>query len=221
MVKRNFMAARDIYYHRNLPHYHPEGFPLFITFRLAGSLPLNVLAQLRAQREVELRSLKSNASDERNRIEQKHFAYYDDWLDRYTSSPRWLQVDSVAQIVADEIHNLDGDQYKLMAYCIMPNHVHMLIQPLVTEQTHQGRSARYPVTDALRLLKGRTARACNLELKRNGGFWQHESYDHVVRDEQELEWTILYILNNPVKAGLVKEWKSWRFTYLSPDLGEW
>jgi REP element-mobilizing transposase RayT len=73
----------------------------------------------------------------------------------------------------------------------------------------------------LRLLKGRTARACNLELNRNGSFWQHESYDHLVRDEQEMERTILYILNNPVKAGLVKEWKDWPFTYVSPELGDW
>jgi putative transposase len=86
---------------------------------------------------------------------------------------------------------------------------------------NQGKSAKYPVADTLRLLKGRTARYCNLELKHTGSFWQHESYDHVVRDDQELERTLRYILTNPVKAGLVKEWKSWPFTYISPELGIW
>lgn len=117
---------------------------------------------------------------------------------------------------------MNGDRYKLMTYCIMPNHVHLLIESLINESAnHRGRSAEYPITDTLRLLKGRTARNCNLELKRNGSFWQHESYDRVVRDKQALERTILYILNNPVKAGLVKEWKNWQFTYISTELGEW
>jgi REP element-mobilizing transposase RayT len=213
---------KDIFYRRNLPHYHLEGFPLFITFRLAGSLPVDVLAELKTQREAELRNLKNNALDERHRIEKKHFSYYDDWLDQCKFGPQWLHVDSVAQIIAGEIGNLGGNRYHLMAYCIMPNHVHLLIEPLLREQSnHQGRTAKYPVADTLRLLKGRTARRCNLELRRNGSFWQHESYDHVVRDRQELEQIILYILNNPVKAGLVKEWKAWPFTYTSSEFGQW
>lgn len=221
-AKDFFTLMGDIHYRRNLPHYHPNGYPLFITFRLAGSLPLEILTELKAQRESELKALKNNASDERYKIEEKYFGRYDDWLDQCKFGPRWLQADNIAQIVEKEMQALNGDRYRLMAYCIMPNHVHLLIESLFSEQANQrGRSAKYPVTDTLRLLKGRTARNCNLELGRNGGFWQHESYDHVVRSEQELERIILYILNNPVKAGLVKEWKIWSFTYISPELGEW
>lgn len=216
------MRTEDVHYHRNLPHYHPAGYPLFITFRLAGSLPLEVLGQLKAQREFELKALKNDATSERQKIEMKYFGCYDDWLDQCKFGPRWLLADDIAQIIAKEIQNLNGNRYQLIAYCIMPNHVHLLVETLVSEQVnHQGKSAKYPVTDTLRLLKGRTAHDCNLALKRSGGFWQHESYDHVVRDEQELERTILYILNNPVKAGLVKEWKNWSFTFVSPKLGEW
>lgn len=215
------MSPRDIYYHRNLPHYHMEGFPLFITFRLFGSLPVDVLAQLKAQRESELKALKNATSPERYEIEKKHFVRYDDWLDRYEFGPRWLQAESIAKIVAKEINNLNDDRYRLMAYCIMPNHVHLLIESLVSVQAnHRGKSAKYPITDTLRLLKGRTARDCNLELKRSGSFWQHESYDHVVRDDKELSRIILYILNNPVKAGLAKKWNDWKFTYVHPNFGE-
>lgn len=108
------------------------------------------------------------------------------------------------------------------AYCIMSNHVHLLIEhQRVKQAEHGGKSANYPVTEALRLLKGSTARLCNIQLNRTGSFWQHESYDHFVRTEGELEWTIRYILQNPVKAGLVNEWKSWKFTYVNPVLGEW
>lgn len=214
------MTTKDIYYHRNLPHYHMDGYPLFITFRLFGSLPVEVLAQLRAQRELELKALKNKAAAERRAVEKIQFQRYDDWLDRCEFGPRWLQTESIAQIIAKEIHNLDGDRYRLVTYCIMPNHVHLLIESLVNEQAnHRGKSANYPVTETLRLFKGRTARACNLELKRTGSFWQHESYDHIIRDEEELEQKILYVLNNPVKAGLVKEWKDWKFTHVASELG--
>ena len=216
------MPTEDIYYRRNLPHYHPSGYPLFITFRLAGSLPLEMVAEVRAQREFELKALKQNTPDERYKVEKRCFDRYDDWLDRCEFGPHWLQACSIAQIAAKEIHNLNGDRYRLLTYCIMPNHVHLLIGSLVSgEANHRGRSAKYPVSDTLRLLKGRTARECNLELKRNGSLWQHESYDHVIRNEQELEQTILYILHNPVKANLVREWKNWPFTYISSELGEW
>jgi REP element-mobilizing transposase RayT len=210
---------KDIYYRRKLPHYHPEGNPLFITFRLADSLPLNVLLDLKKQREQ-----KSGSSifQERVEIENKYFFYFGEWLDRCESGPIWLKVENVAQITINEIKNMEGIQYKLIACCIMPNHVHMLIKALTIDSgKHSGKSAKYPVTDTLRLIKGRTAREANLELGRTGSFWQHESYDHFIRDEKELKRTILYILNNPVKAGLVEEWRNWKFTYISPEFGDW
>ena len=213
------MQPKDTHYHRNLPHIHPEGYPLFITFRLADSLPLDVLQELTAHRE---RNSKSQSPDEIYKIEKKYFGRYDEWLDRCISGQRWLENKNVANIVADKIHSMNGKHFRLMAYCIMPNHVHLLIESIISNHLeHLGKTAKYPVTDALRLLKGSTARACNLKLKRNGQFWNHESYDHYARDEQELKRIVKYILNNPVKAGLAKEWKDWQFTHINPQLGEW
>lgn len=211
------MPTKDIYYRRNLPHYHPEGYPLFITFHLADSLPLNVILELRKQRERELQTISSL---ERAEIDNKYFTYYDEWLDRCASGPNWLKDGNVAQITMKEIKSMEGIQYKLIACCIMPNHVHMLIESLMMKAAIPiGKSARYPVTDSLRLIKGRTARKANLALGRTGNFWQHESYDHIIRDEEELSRTILYIINNPVNAGLVKEWEDWKFTYVNPEFG--
>jgi putative transposase len=62
-------------------------------------------------------------------------------------------------------------------------------------------------------LKRYTSRQANLILGREGQFWQHESYDHVVRDEQEFERIMLYILNNPLKASLVDSWEKWEWSY--------
>jgi len=216
------MHPEDTRYHRNLPHIHPEGYPLFITFRLADSLPLDVLQELKAQRERELSVLKNQSPDEIYEIEKEYFGRYDAWLDRCVSGPRWLEDKAAADIVADKIHFMNGKYFQLTAYCIMPNHVHLLIESIITNHLrHRGKTAKYPVTDTLRLLKGSTARACNLKLNRSGQFWNHESHDHYVRDEQELERIIKYILYNPVKAELVEDWQKWQFTYINPEFGSW
>jgi REP element-mobilizing transposase RayT len=129
---------------------------------------------------------------------------------------------TVADIVAYKVQSINGKYFQLIAYCIMPNHVHLLIESIIgNDLRHRGKTAKYPVTDALRLLKGSTARACNLKLNRSGQFWNHESYDHYVRDEQELERIIKYILDNPVKAELVEDWQKWQLTYINPELGSW
>ncbi len=67
-------------------------------------------------------------------------------------------------------------------------------------------------------LKRYTAYEANQILGRSGAFWQHESYDHFARDEKELERIIKYVLYNPVKAGLVDDWKSWKWTYCKYDM---
>ena len=218
----NVRLPNRVYYRRNFPHLHPDGFPFFITFRLVDSLPMNVLGELKQQLEFELQQLGNNSPIERDKIAKKHFGRYDDWLDRCKSGPRWLEQQGLACIIADKIQALSVERYQVLAYCIMPNHVHLLIIPIHMEKAeHHGKSAAYPLTEILRLLKGSTARECNLKLKRTGHFWQQESYDRYVRNEKELERIIHYIITNPVKAGLVKDWKDHPFTYVNPELGEW
>jgi REP element-mobilizing transposase RayT len=55
-------------------------------------------------------------------------------------------------------------------------------------------------------------------METHGTFWQHESYDHVIRNEKEFERIVTYIIENPVKAGLVEEWQQWPYTYINPEL---
>ena len=209
-----------ITYRRNLPHIHPENTPIFITFRLANSLPISVLEQLKRERDAERERLSSK--EDHYNADKKYFARYDEWLDRIKNTPRWLQQVEMAQIIQDKLHDQAKKHYHLFAYSIMPNHVHLLIQSRLCKKLPDGgMTAKYPIADALRLLKGSTARKCNLELGRSGAFWTHESYDHFIRDEREFASVIAYILNNPVKAGLVAEWADWKFSYLHPDLGEW
>jgi REP element-mobilizing transposase RayT len=112
---------------------------------------------------------------------------------------------------------LNGERYRLICYCILSNHVHLLIDTygFAVKPNHHWVTADYPLADTRKLLKGRTARYCNQALQRSGGFWHHESYDHVVRDQEDYERIVGYILDNPVKAGLVENREDWPYTYLA------
>jgi REP-associated tyrosine transposase len=224
-IRRNkfYLTTMREFYRRKLPHWHPEGQMFFVTFRLANSLPIHIIHELEEQREREKQHIlaKFSGAPQRNelyKLDKKYFGRFDAWLDRcIEDSPHWLANEKVARIVTDEIHKLDGERYSLVAYCIMSNHCHLLIDTgeHSFKPTHLGVTAPYPLTDTLKLLKGRTARYCNQALNRSGKFWHHESYDHVVRNQKEYERIVWYIINNPVKAGLVEKWDDWEFTYLS------
>lgn len=224
------MTEEPIFYRRNLPHIQPVNAHYFITFRLANTVPRAALEEMLKERlkEEQIICQKSSGPEQQNelyRLHKKYFGRYDAWLDRCTHGPRWLEDERAASIVAKEIHNLDQVRYRLLAYCVMPNHVHLVIDTStfseVSPSNLGGTTRKYPLSDTLRLLKGRTARYCNQALGQSGAFWHHEGYDHIVRDDRELERIIRYCLENPVKAGLVQNWQAWKFTYMSPELGEW
>ena len=119
-------------YRRRLPHFHPDDTYLFVTWRLSGSLP--------AKRDATLFATPGHA-----------FAAYDRVLDRRASGSLWLKDPRVADLVSSAIliGDLERHFYPLRAWVVMPNHVHLLILPLV------------PVPVLMRWLKGSTARSAN------------------------------------------------------------
>ena len=212
-----------ITYTRNLPHYHPNEATFFITFRLYDSISFLKLKELKSEFEIrkkELFYIYGTDKDYKSRLyslQKLHFLKYDNLLDSATYGPQWLKEDSVAEIVSNKMFEFDVLKYKLIVYCIMPNHVHLVFKPnenlKIAETNIAGKTKDYIVADIMRLLKGSTARDSNLLLNRSGCFWHHESYDHVVRNEKELNNIIMYVFNNPVKAGLVENWKDWKWSY--------
>lgn len=201
------------YYRRNLPHYQPSRGTFFITFRLANSLPKAVMARLKQEYKCSIEAKNQNKSKKR-KIRKAYFKNFDQYLDRAESGRNWLKEDKIAQIVADKIHDFDSQKYTLICYCIMPNHVHLLVEISNEYERDDFRATKLlPLTDMLRLIKGSTAHEANKILNRGGQFWQHENYDHLIRDYNELERLIQYILQNPVKAGLVDNWQNWKWTY--------
>ena len=112
--------------------------------------------------------------------------------------------------MSDAIFYRDGKEFDLLAFTIMFNHVHLLFHADTSGQTED---IAHAISLRIGRLKSFTARVCNNILDRTGQFWQYESYDHIVATDKELEDTIWYILNNPVKAGLVKRWQDWKWSY--------
>lgn len=217
-----------ITYSRNLPHFHPSGETFFITFRLHGSMPVVLFNQLRSRfesQQIELYQLYGNDRDYKSKLytlQMKYFINCDELLVKAIDSPLWLKDDKIAEIVSNKIFEFENLKYELIVFCIMPNHVHFVIHPdedLKTEVTNiAGKTKDYVIADNMRLIKGSTARDANLILNRSGSFWQHESYDHIVRNETELKNLILYILNDPVREGFVNDWKDWKWSYCKYDI---
>lgn len=201
------------FYRRHLPHIQPPGATLFVTFRLADSIPAEVVQRLRSEAEGSDAALAHigdpQEREQRAHIEQRrHFDRWDAELDAARSGSLWLSDPQVGDLVAEALHYRDGKVYGLDAYCIMPNHVHVVFTPLP-----EGADSYYAVSTIMHSLKRHTARQANRVPGRQGTFWQGESYDHVVRDEEELHRIITYVLNNPVKGGLVQIRDDWRWKY--------
>jgi REP element-mobilizing transposase RayT len=167
-------------YRRHLPHFHPDGAHLFVTWRLDGSLPAPSPDVIYAT--------------------PGHALAAEDRLLAQSHRRLWLSDTRVARQVAEAIRAGENQKgfYELQAWVIMPNHVHVLILP------------RVAVPQITHWLKGRTAMEANLLLGRTGeAFWQHESYDHWVRNEREFNRIVAYIEENPVSAGLAAAAEDW------------
>jgi putative transposase len=193
------------FYRRHLPHYQPPGATFFITFRLAGSLPAEVLQRLgdEAQRKAPQieRIIDSQLRQQVAYTAQMQlFEQWDSELDTSRSGPRWLAEPAFAQLMCEALHYRDGRVYTLEAYSVMPNHVHLICTPLSSGD------GIYSLSKIMHSLKGFTAWQANRLLKRKQDFWQHENYDHVVRNEDELQEIIKYVLENPLRAGLPERW---------------
>jgi REP element-mobilizing transposase RayT len=172
-----------MFYRRHLPHWQKTDSALFITWRLYGSLPRKLSASY-------LKELNPG----------KRFLLLDRELDKARFGPTWLKDGALAKTVIDALfHGAEQLRlYRLSAYVVMSNHVHVLLWPHAL------------MSRVTKSIKGYTARECNKLLGRSGEtFWQDESFDHAVRSEDEFYRIKNYIERNPVKAGLVESPEEW------------
>lgn len=183
-----------------LPHWTTEGGTYHIRFRLGDSVPKEQIALWQMEREDFL--LTKEKSIKLSPFEQRRLKCLSaEKIEKYLDAGHgacWLIRDDVAKLAADALWYFNEKRYKLYAWCIMPNHVHVVLQPL----THDLHEIAYS-------WKWFTAQKMNKIIKRKGELWQREYFDHLIRDEKYLEKTIEYVWRNPDKAGL-KNWK-WRW----------
>ena len=188
----NEQLVQGIHDRGYLPHLKAEGGTYFVTFRLGDSLPSELINQL-----------SEIPDQDRSRAIEK-------CLDQGHGESILADARN-AEVVCASIRKGDGDEYRLHAWCVMPNHVHLVLEPL------PGKS----LSDALQRIKSWSAHEINRMTGRVGALWQPESFDHLVRDDDELDRYCEYVRQNPVKAGLVQTAESYRFGgAFNPDAGE-
>ena len=146
------------YYQRNLPHWLPHDEYLFITFRLAESLLPTVLARLQLEWVQAVDDPDPKASYARRK---QYFGRFDKLLDAAGSGPLWLQRPGIAEVVGQSLRHFDGRAYRLICYCLMPSHVHLLLYLP---------PGAPPLAATLQRLKGYTALQANKLLNHTGQF---------------------------------------------------
>ena len=169
-----------------LPHFDAPGVTQMITFMLADSFPVN----RRAEWEQLLK--ETDVSLKRRKLEE--------WLDRGYGEC-WLGRAGIAQSVEQILLEADGDDYRMQAWVLMPNHVHVVVDIWDV-----------PLASLINQWKGRSAREANRLLGRRGQFWQQDYFDTLIRDAGHLTRAVRYTDQNPVKAFLAKSAREWQWS---------
>ena len=197
----SIMVVQEIthkgYYSRGyLPHFDDAEKTQFITFHLADSMPRSVCERWRE----ELSEKPKNEADIelRRRMER--------YLDAGSGSCI-LREKRYSEVVADSLQKDDGIHYSLLAYTIMPNHVHVLIR--------QNEGSQLPMV--VRRWKGGSSRQINVLRQSTEKVWQFDYFDRYIRDERHFGKVLQYIHMNPVWAKLAKTPEDWERTYVHKD----
>lgn len=166
-----------------LPHCDEDGLVQHVVFRLADSLPAAVLEKMELLDGVE------------------RFTQCDKHLDAGGGSAA-LRAPAAAQAVNDALLWFDGQRYALLAWCVMPNHVHVVIEPL----------GAHTLSQIVKSWKAFSAARINAMLGQSGRFWAPEYFDRYMRSEAHFLTTVHYVENNPVAAGLCAAASDWPYS---------
>lgn len=147
-------------------------------------------------------------------LRKKYIKAFDDLLDAERHPALDLSKPENTKIILEAIQFWEGRKLQNRACTVMPNHVHWVFELL--EQEEDGKLVY--LQDVLQSVKRHTAKQINKAAGISGTLWQKESFDITIRDNKHLYYAIEYTLNNPVSAGLVKDWKEWSGSYGCGDL---
>ncbi len=183
-----------------LSHFDRPGLIQAITFRLYDSVPAHVIARWKAElQSTAAKSANASAVARETEVElHRQIARCED----AGYGACWLRAHHVARIIEDALLYFDGERYRLLAWCIMPNHVHALGETM----------GGFPLGKIAHSWKSFTATQADEALGRAGTFWLREYHDRYIRDADHFDAAVHYIEQNPVKARLVREARDWKFS---------
>jgi putative transposase len=173
-----------------LPHYDKPGTMQMLTFRLADAMPAD------RRHEWELFLKIEDGRVQRTKLEAYLDLGYGECL---------LRKSSLASALENVLLKFDGERYRIAAWVIMPNHVHVLVELWTM-----------PLGQLVKGWKGPGARLINQMTGRNGQLWQDDYWDRFIRDEDHFRTALKYIESNPVKAGLAKLAADWTWSSANP-----
>lgn len=191
---------------RRLPHWHQSAATYFVTFRTADSLPKDTLDRWYVRRAEWLQNhgiaVRPNLPVDLSKLSFEKYREYERTfvkalqteLDRGHGDCA-LADPANSAILEESLRHFDGERYRLGDFVIMPNHVHVLVKPEPDRE----------LSSILQTWKSFSAREINRRTGREGGFWQEESWDHIVRSRAQLDRFRDYIADNPRLAGLSVE----------------
>ncbi|MEN7973850.1 MAG: hypothetical protein ABFR47_08455, partial [Verrucomicrobiota bacterium] len=196
------MADTIKFYRRNLPHWLVTDHSYFVTIRLKGTLPKEIVAEHKQERE----QLRTSGADRKllDEARRRQFRKLEQMLDSLDQEKRWLDNCTVAAMVMENLEWLRGRGWKIYAATVLSTHIHLLMR------NEEGSSAG--LLDDLGQYKSHTAKLANTILGRSGPFWAREQFDHWIRSREKFESTLRYIVLNPVKAHRAKAWRDWPWT---------
>jgi len=122
---------------------------------------------------------------------------------------RWILSPAARDIVLASCCHDNRKKYELYVAVVMPDHVHLILTPLIDEH----RREVFSLVKIMQAIKSASARAINQKLRRTIPVWQEESFDHVLRSSEGLDAKVEYVLQNPVRKSLVKDWRDYRWTW--------
>jgi REP element-mobilizing transposase RayT len=191
-----------------LPHVKVLGATYFVTFRLADSLPQNILKKLIHEAEEKAKAANQKVVQNGEPPKYRPEDFINERVEYYLDARHgkcWLKRPEVASVVAGAIKHFEGARYHLHAWVVMPNHVHTVLRPVPD----------FSLSSILHTWKSFTAKEVNKLLPEEVvPFWQKESFDRWCRDDKETEHWISYTHLNPVNARLCKNPEDWPWSKL-------
>lgn len=173
-----------------------------VSYRLADSVPQAVRNAWLRERQVLMDAIKLHANEVPETLQHRLNFLYSDYIEKYLDAGNgqsYLKRDEIAEMIAGSFTQFNNVRYRLHAWCIMPNHVHVIVEPLPA----------YELSKIVQAWKSYSAHVANKMLGLKGTFWQADDYNHIIRSLKEYHFQIRYTWENPDKAKL-KNWK-WRW----------